>query len=636
MDIKTISLPENIELLEGLDIIIPLMDELDYLKRCLIAVEENTIGHYHIYIVDDGSKERETKTFLNRLRDEKITVLYNKKTKGFSGTVNTGIEVGKSKYICLLNSDSEVGTFGWDAELKKVFKKHKDVGIVGVLSNNAVNQSVLKGTNIPEGQTIKSVAKYISQISEKRYPKYNLPTGFCYTFKRDLIDRIGYIDEKWFPHYGSEDDFTMKAISKGLTNRMCDNVFVYHKAEQSYGAASPLRKMAGFRFVKRWGDVSLMASEDFKSLEYLRDKLKTIPPQKEEPKVDPEEVKFTIEIPNYQKDTSGGLERSKKLAEYLYTIEIPSYHKYTGGLNDMLHISNRFHNSHIRMQRQHTDTDYSKVGFKIPYSVGFPDKTFPKTKFAITYSDTTHLKELIALPQVEKVGIYMLSYGMVIERERPNALNKNVICMASTKRTCDLVNWDGGNCHLVGFGLDVDDIYWEGSGTRNRYITLLAHNNTDKRFDLGMKIATKLVENGFADGIVTFGYINNKLKYPNITKHYEKADRTTVRKIFNDSICFIMPSVTEGLNLTPLEATLCKCPAVLCDGALDELYFDDYTCRIAQKDNFEDLYEKAKYIIRNYPEVSETYYNNIKKYVALNTWDRVVNNIKRVMENENK
>jgi GT2 family glycosyltransferase len=597
------------------DIIIPLKDQTDYLDRCLKSIKKNTVDDYMVYIIDDRSIDPITEIYLKRINNSKIKVIKNNNITGFSGTINFGLVNSYGNIVCLLNSDTEIGTYGWNKRMADVFNSDNKTAVVGLLSNNAVNQSILPENTLRKNITIDEIGIMVIDKSEKRYPLYNLPTGFCYTIKREFIAKIGILDEVDFPHYGSEDDFSLRVKNAGFNCRIADDVFVYHKADQSYNKRNDLRKNAGVKFIKKYGDIQKLADADLESLKYIRNKM----------------INYTIEIP-FDDTISGGIQRHKKLAELLYTIEIPSYHKFTGGLNDMICIVPELYNSHLRIQRQHATTDYSKIDFKVPYSVGFPDSTFPDSKYVITYSDTTHLNELLALPQVDKVGVYMLSYGMMLERERANAFNKNAVCMASTKRTMDLINWDGGDCKYVGFGLDIEDFYDENNTNRAKYITVLAHNNIDKRYEQAMKIAARLVDDKFADGIVTFGVYGGNKKFPHHIKHHEKVSHPEIRKIFNNSICFIMPSITEGLNLTPIEATLCKCPAVLCDGAINELYFDDFTCRIARKDDEEDIYEKAKYIIKNYSTISQRYFDNMNIVKTKYTWQNVVNNIRKYME----
>jgi glycosyltransferase involved in cell wall biosynthesis len=90
-----------------------------------------------------------------------------------------------------------------------------------------------------------------------------------------------------------------------------------------------------------------------------------------------------------------------------------------------------------------------------------------------------------------------------------------------------------------------------------------------------------------------------------------------------------MPSVTEGLSLTPMEATLCGCPSVLCDGAIGDLYFDEQDCLVAKKDDIEDLYKKCKKILKN--DFSDTFKRYLSDIVKKFTWEKTINNILEVM-----
>ena len=58
--------------------------------------------------------------------------------------------------------------------------------------------------------------------------------GFCYFISKNLIDKIGLMDQEKFPHYGSEDDYSLKSIKAGFRNVIACNVLVKHKNNVSY------------------------------------------------------------------------------------------------------------------------------------------------------------------------------------------------------------------------------------------------------------------------------------------------------------------------------------------------------------------------------------------------------------------
>jgi len=112
-------------------------------------------------------------------------------------------------------------------------------------------------------------------------------------------------------------------------------------------------------------------------------------------------------------------------------------------------------------------------------------------------------------------------------------------------------------------------------------------------------------------------------------QHYPNATRIEVLNIFQQCSVFIMPSVTEGLNMTPIESTLCGCPAVICDGAIDEIFINGATCFIAEKNNFENTLAYAKVILEG--NFSNNFYENMKAILSRFTWGKTIANIEKVM-----
>ena len=133
------------------------------------------------------------------------------------------------------------------------------------------------------------------------------------------------------------------------------------------------------------------------------------------------------------------------------TLELPFYSPYSGGISHTIALAQELkkkYDVHIRFQRETPD----KFNLDIPFSIGLPDHTFPASDVVITYSDNPYTNLLTELPQVKKVLIYMLSYGMCIEREHRNILNPKLTVMSSTLRTKKLIESEGITCHNVGFG----------------------------------------------------------------------------------------------------------------------------------------------------------------------------------------
>ena len=313
----------------------------------------------------------------------------------------------------------------------------------------------------------------------------------------------------------------------------------------------------------------------------------------------------------------------------MIVFELPCYKQFSGGITRTLELARRMRDKydvHIRFQREE-----QKYDGDIPYSIGLPDATFPACDYCITYSDTPYSYEITGLVQVQRVFIYMLSYGMCIDRERKNVLNPGLKVMSSTLRTKNLIQADGRTCHNVGFGeISVGPI--PKGLLRQNYAALMYHPMPDKGYELGVKVCNALYREKLISGVLTFGvdtWYNQATKPDGLVCHWANASAAEVLSIFSQSSVFIMPSITEGLNMTPIEATLCGCPAVICDGAIGEIYWDGINCEIAEKDNFQSLFEKAKNVL-NYM-VPEARTRSMKIALKNFTWEKTIANIERVM-----
>ena len=314
-------------------------------------------------------------------------------------------------------------------------------------------------------------------------------------------------------------------------------------------------------------------------------------------------------------------------------MELPFYSTTSGGVIESLKFLKKFPKeveSSARFQRIF-ETPPESLG---DWTVGLPDASFPACDVCITYSDNPYLSQLRALPQVKKVMVYMLSYGMAIDRERRNVTMDGVTVMCSTKKLEREMSKDAKKVYRVGFALDMDDMRLDPTIERKNYAAILYHPNPDKGYPAAVEAANLLYKEGKIDGVITFGSksdYENAPKPNGLVKHYFNADRDQVRTIFNTCKVFIMPSVSEGLNLGPVESALCGCPAVICDGAIDEIFFDGDNCRIARKRDVNHLVSIATEILESFGTTSERFERKMKSIVSEYTWDRVVKNIMKLV-----
>lgn len=210
-------------------IIIPVHNQLLYLKSCLESVYKHTKDP-KVIIIDDGSTDEDTTQWIvDNQQQFKYERIYHEKAMGFSKACNDGIALALANYnfdvLCLLNSDTEVATPGWYEKVSWYFDNGERIGLASVMSDCAL------------AQTVRNVKKYMAVIDTKPAVYSILLHGFCYFISKDLLLEIGVLDEDVFPHYGSEDDYSLRSMKAGYKNLLVGRVFVHHANNKSYTEA---------------------------------------------------------------------------------------------------------------------------------------------------------------------------------------------------------------------------------------------------------------------------------------------------------------------------------------------------------------------------------------------------------------
>lgn len=226
-----------------LDVVVCVHNALDDVRACLASVVEALSGRGRIVIVDDAS-EKETQQFLEQFaEDSGAQLVRHSKSQGYTRAANKGLRTSTSTHILLLNSDTIVPRRALD-KLVHALETDPNLGIVGPLSNAASWQSVPSNVGnatqtaingMPPGMTIEEIDQFYERRWNGEIVRTPLVHGFCFCIKRDVIDKVGYFDEKSFPRgYGEENDFCFRAADAGFDLGVLSSTYVYHSKSKSY------------------------------------------------------------------------------------------------------------------------------------------------------------------------------------------------------------------------------------------------------------------------------------------------------------------------------------------------------------------------------------------------------------------
>jgi GT2 family glycosyltransferase/glycosyltransferase involved in cell wall biosynthesis len=208
---------------------------------------------YTLYLVDNASNDQERnlirKAFdTSAYQSSEWNYIQQEKNLGFSGGNNVGIscalEDPSITHVCLLNSDVIVGDY-W---LDRLVDAQKDV--ISAVTNRADSEQCVPtdyeislNTCLTGGsaELDKSVFDQVNDFSQRWHAAWigNIveaePTFFCVLLSRDAVQRIGLLDEEFFPGGFEDDDYCIRAKKLGYKSFIARNVFIHHWGSASFG-----------------------------------------------------------------------------------------------------------------------------------------------------------------------------------------------------------------------------------------------------------------------------------------------------------------------------------------------------------------------------------------------------------------
>lgn len=220
-----------------IDIVIPVYNALEDLKKCVDSIKMHTnLEKHRVILINDCSPDQNILPYLKSIADGNIILLNNEKNMGFSATINKGLKYS-DRDVILLNTDTIV-TKNWVEKMIACAYSDKSIGTVTPFSNNATLCSIpnfCEENVLPEGYTIDSYAALIERCSLRKYPRITVAVGFCMYIKRCVVNDIGYFDAETFGRgYGEENDFCNRAEQVGYKHVLCDDTYIYHSGTASF------------------------------------------------------------------------------------------------------------------------------------------------------------------------------------------------------------------------------------------------------------------------------------------------------------------------------------------------------------------------------------------------------------------
>jgi GT2 family glycosyltransferase len=205
-----------------ISIVIPTYNHLeDCLIPCIDSIEKYTnSGGIEIIIVSQVTEdEAPYKEYFNSLSPKIFKVLNFKEGLGYTKATNEGLKVAQGEFLIVLNNDIELLPQEKHTWINMLLEPMKDpqVGITGPL------------------------------VLHDDYADHETIIFFCAMFRKEVLDRVGLLDEIYSPGAGEDIDFSVKASNlgykiiqvpgpiKGLSGSMNIGDFpIWHKDNQTF------------------------------------------------------------------------------------------------------------------------------------------------------------------------------------------------------------------------------------------------------------------------------------------------------------------------------------------------------------------------------------------------------------------
>lgn len=217
------------------DIVIPNLNGVQFLEKCLHSLSCQTYPFFSVFIVDNGSVDGSVEFI--RSAYPRVHLISWPKNRGFSPAVNAGIAAGNSPLVFLLNNDTEVERDCLEQLVQAaVTQTGYDFFAAKMLNYHA--HHLLDGAG--DG-FLRGGAGYRLGTLEKDDAEYSRPGGVfgacagAALYRRSLFDDVGLFDEDFFA-YLEDVDFNVRANGRGKKCYYVPAARVYHIGSATSGS----------------------------------------------------------------------------------------------------------------------------------------------------------------------------------------------------------------------------------------------------------------------------------------------------------------------------------------------------------------------------------------------------------------
>jgi GT2 family glycosyltransferase len=248
-------------------ILIPNMDHVDDLERCITSIVENSsYRNFECIVIENNSREEATFAFYRELEERypQVRVERYEGSFNFSDINNFGAAKAKGEYLLLLNNDTKIINADWLEELLG-YGMRKDVGIVGARlyygDDTIQHAGVILGLGGMAGHAFVQYPKYNPGYFCRIITAQDLSavTAACMLVRRQVYEEVGGLSVDLAVAF-NDIDFCLKVRNAGYLVVYNPYVELYHYESKSRGLEDTPEKLERFQkeiavLEEHWPDV---------------------------------------------------------------------------------------------------------------------------------------------------------------------------------------------------------------------------------------------------------------------------------------------------------------------------------------------------------------------------------------------
>jgi len=234
-------------------ILIPSLNNLDYLKLCIKSIKKNSsLKHEIIVHVNKGEDGT-----IEYLKNENIKFSFTKYNAGICEGVNLAAKLTTTNYFLYAHDDF-------------YFCPDWDIVLLNELKNINNNLFYLSGTMVQNGQVKLNCGDSLSNFNENKlldeyknikFHDFQGSTWAPHLIHKELWNKVGGFSEEFFPGTGSDPDLNMKLWNEGVRIfKGLQHFKVYHfgsivtrQKEKKFNTITESGSKGSKLFLLKWG-----------------------------------------------------------------------------------------------------------------------------------------------------------------------------------------------------------------------------------------------------------------------------------------------------------------------------------------------------------------------------------------------